>query len=131
MGPTKALGNTRFVRRPFRPTIPLANECQPVEKEYGDRVRANTIVARNTDVSDGRGLAISPHGTRLYVTQIGYNEVTVVDTATLQVVDNIPVQSAWNVAITPDGTRAYVVGFATPGVSVIALQTPTDPALVV
>ena len=57
--------------------------------------------------------------------------MTVVDIQTLEIVDDIPVESAWNVAVTPDGTRAYVVGFATPGVSVIALQTPTDPAVVV
>lgn len=91
----------------------------------------NTIVARNTDIGDGRGLAISPDGTRLYVAQINSDRVTVVDTQTLEIVDDIPVDSAWNVAVTPDGTRAYVVGFATPGVSVIALQTPTDPAVVV
>jgi YVTN family beta-propeller protein len=72
-----------------------------------------------------------PDGTRLYVTQINFDRVTVVDIQTLEIVDDIPVESAWNVAVTPDGTRAYVVGFATPGVSVIALQTPTDPAVVV
>jgi hypothetical protein len=34
-------------------------------------------------------------------------------------------------AISPDGTRANVVGFATPRVSVIALQAPADPAIAV
>ncbi|WP_123026414.1 Ig-like domain-containing protein [Mycolicibacterium stellerae] len=89
----------------------------------------NTIVARNTDIGDGRGLTISPDGTRLYVTQINFDRITVVDTATLEIVDDIPVDDPWNVAVTPDGTRAYVIGFATPRVSVIALQTPTDPAI--
>jgi DNA-binding beta-propeller fold protein YncE len=50
-----------------------------------------TIVARNTDVGDGRA----------------------------------------RLAISPDGTRANVVGFATPRVSVIALQAPADPAIAV
>ncbi len=92
----------------------------------------NTIVARNTSITDGRGLAMSPDGSRLYVAQINFDTVTVVDTETLEIVDTIPIESAWNIAVTPDGTRAYVIssfGDRRTRSLVIALQAPADPAI--
>ncbi len=53
------------------------------------------------------GVAITPDGTRAYVTE-NISEVSVIDTATNTVVASIPAANPQEVAITPDGTRAYV-----------------------
>lgn len=75
------------------------------------------------------GIAITPDGTRLYVTGSDVNTVSVIDTSTNNVVQTIaagPIPT-YGIAFTPDGRRAYVTNFGgapTPGtVSVI----DTDP----
>jgi YVTN family beta-propeller protein len=54
-------------------------------------------------------VAITPDGSRIYVTSNANATVTVIDTATSMVVSTIPVGfNPLGVVITPDGTRAYV-----------------------
>src|ERR1700751_3460771 len=55
------------------------------------------------------GVAVTPDGTSVYVTNI-FNSISVIDAATNSVVEKIPSgQFPTGIAITPDGTRAYVV----------------------
>jgi YVTN family beta-propeller protein len=74
------------------------------------------------------GIAITPDGTRVYVTNAGdpfdvaSGTVAVIDTATNTVVATIPDLGAFGVAITPDGARAYVANGI---VSVIDTATNT------
>ena len=75
------------------------------------------------------GVAITPDGTRAYVTiSFPNNFVSVIDTATNTVVATIPVGVAPSgIAITPDGTRAYVTNSGSDTVSVI--DTRPAPSL--
>lgn len=69
--------------------------------------------------------AVTPNGTRLYVTNVSQNTVSVIDTLTDKVIDTITVgQSPWGVAITPDGKRAYVANLSDT-ISVIDTRTNT------
>lgn len=65
-----------------------------------------------------------------YVTNLGADYVSVIDTRTHTVVDKIPLASAGsgNVAITPDGARAYVTSFS-PDSSVYIINTVTKAVI--
>jgi len=83
------------------------------------------------------GIAVTPDGTRVYVTKAGdpfdvaSGTVAVIDTATNTVVATIPVGILPEaVAITPDGTRAYVANTASSTASVIDIATNTVIATV-
>ncbi len=66
-----------------------------------------------------------------YVTDIGSNTVSVIDTATNTVVATVPVESApVGVGITPDGTHTYVANSGSNTVSVIDTATNTVVATV-
>lgn len=56
------------------------------------------------------GVAVTPDGSRVYVTGQESDTVTVIDTATNTVARTIPVgpEPYYGIAITPDGRRAYV-----------------------
>ena len=54
------------------------------------------------------GLALTPDGRQLLVAVFGTSKVAFVDTATNQVVGQVPVPSPHNIAISPDGQTAYV-----------------------
>ena len=73
----------------------------------------NAIISTNPAVN-GTGLALSPDGSHLYVApRAEYNtSITVVNTATNAVIDNIPVDSLTlaGVCVSPDGSRVYVAG---------------------
>ncbi|MCA1684371.1 MAG: YncE family protein, partial [Actinobacteria bacterium] len=70
------------------------------------------------------GVAITPDGTRAYVTNSFSDTVSVIDTATLFPVATITVVGgAQSVAITPNGTRAYVVNGEGDTVAVIDTAT--------
>jgi YVTN family beta-propeller protein len=91
----------------------------------------NAVVATVPVGGSPRQVAITPDGTRAYVTNVG--ALSVIDTATNTVVGSVPLAgSPGVVAITPDGTRAYVtIGFVTNGiVSVIDTATNTEVASV-
>lgn len=65
------------------------------------------------------GVAVSPEGRRVYVTNLEDNTVSVIDTETNDVIDTIDVGSRPNsIALTPNG-RAYVANFGANTVSVI------------
>jgi YVTN family beta-propeller protein len=73
----------------------------------------------------GRGIAVTPSGRNIYVSDIERNQVWVIDTATNTVVGSpIPVGSApFGVSVTPDGSKVYVANSGDNTVSVIDTAT--------
>lgn len=94
-------------------------------------IATHTEIAHiSSDDPNGVGIftsavAITPDGTRAYVTDGG--GVSVIDTATITVIASLPVggTSPFGVAITPDSKRAYVVNHGSSSVSVIDTATNT------
>jgi YVTN family beta-propeller protein len=81
--------------------------------------------AIGSPISVGLGpqrIAISPDGSRAYVTNQADNTVSVIDTDAGVVVDTIAVGGApFAITISPDGTRAYVSSVNSATVSVLRL----------
>jgi YVTN family beta-propeller protein len=81
-------------------------------------------VSATITVGDGpEGVAITPDGTKAYVTNCDDDTVSVIDTATNSVVGS-PIRvgdGPEGVAITPDGTKAYVTNCDDDTVSVIKI----------
>ena len=70
-------------------------------------------------------VAVSPDGSRAYVTNASSNTVSVLNTATNRVTATIHVGNGpYGVAVSPDGTRAYVTRLQNDSVAVI--NTATD-----
>jgi YVTN family beta-propeller protein len=82
-------------------------------------------VVKTTQVGDlPVGVAMTPDGTRAYVTNSGSQNVSVIDTANRTVTATVKVgRNPINVAIRPDGARAYVVNADSNSVSVINTGT--------
>jgi YVTN family beta-propeller protein len=60
-------------------------------------------------VSHPRGVAVTPDGNHVYVTNAASDTVSVIDTATKKVVATVPVgENPFSVAVTSDGKHAYV-----------------------
>ena len=71
-------------------------------------------------------MAITPDGTRVYVTNGNDDTVSVIDTASNTVLTTVGVGALpFGVAITPDGTRAYVTNGDDNTVSVIDTASNT------
>ena len=69
-----------------------------------------------------KGVAITPDGTKAYVTNLDYHTVSVINTATNTVSATITVgDGPYGVVITPDGTKAYVTNRRDGSVSVIKI----------
>jgi YVTN family beta-propeller protein len=72
-------------------------------------------------------LSLTPDGGHLYVANNGDVTISVIDTATFQVVATIPLGSApqgpQSVPISPDGTRAYAIDYDGGNVAVIDTST--------
>lgn len=92
----------------------------------------NTVVTtiRFPAGSSPLGIAITPDGTRAFVTNSGNpDSVSIIDTATNTIAASIPFPAGSDptgIAITPDGSRAYVSNNGTPdSVSVIDTATNT------
>jgi len=70
------------------------------------------------------GAALTPDGTRLYVTNKGSNTVSVIDALTQTVASTVPVGSQpWGLAINPSQSFAYAANSGSGTVSVIDLST--------
>ncbi|MFZ5644668.1 MAG: beta-propeller fold lactonase family protein [Bacillota bacterium] len=90
----------------------------------------NTIVATIAlpDGSDPFGVAVTPDGSRAYVTNRGNDTVTVISTATNTILTTIslpPGATPIGIAVTPDGSRAYVANLGNDTVTVISTATNT------
>jgi YVTN family beta-propeller protein len=88
----------------------------------------NTVVGSPITVGiEPWGVAVTPDGSKVYVTDLSSNNVSVIDTATNTVVGSpIPVGSQpYGVAVTPDGSKVYVANVGEDTVSVIDTATNT------
>ena len=94
----------------------------------------NTVVASVPVGTEPVGVAVTPAGTRVYVTSLNLpsgGNVSVIATATNAVVATVPVgDSPWGVAVTPAGNRVYVANLFSNTVSVIDTATNTVVATV-
>jgi YVTN family beta-propeller protein len=80
---------------------------------------------------DCGGVAATPNGKKLYVTNPSNNTVSIVDTTTKKVTSKVDV--GWKpcgVVVTPDGTKVYVTNEADNTISVIDTTTNTVTATV-
>jgi YVTN family beta-propeller protein len=81
---------------------------------------ATNRVLTNIMISYPREVAFSPDGARVYVGNERSGMVSVIDTATNQVLRTIPVgNSPAGIAVSPAGARVYVCNMASHTVSVI------------
>ncbi|MDV6036067.1 YncE family protein [Bacillus sp. SM-B1] len=89
---------------------------------------SNTEILPRISVGDQpRGIAITPDGSRVYVTNELDHTVSVINTLTNTEILQIPVGNRpIRVAITPDGSRAYVTNIIDNTVSVIDTFTNTE-----
>jgi YVTN family beta-propeller protein len=75
------------------------------------RIVPSPLVARLRGVGPA-GMAVSPDGTKLYVTESGINAIAVLDARTLQVRGHIP--TAWypyRIAVSPEGKHLACISF--------------------
>ncbi len=72
----------------------------------------NTVTATVNVGNYPYGVAVSPDGKRVYVTNELSNNVSVIDTATNTVTDTVNVGNyPYGVAVSPDGKRVYVTNY--------------------
>jgi YVTN family beta-propeller protein len=86
----------------------------------------DTVLTTIAGVYRPYGAAITPDGTRAYVTNYGYNQtVSIIDTKTNTLAGAVygVGYDPGHIAITPDGTRAYVANRVSNNVSVIDIAT--------
>ena len=92
-----------------------------------DRVNPTATPATIGVVASPRAIALGPQGSnRAYVT--GYNGVSVINTATNQVVGTVGLTGgdSYGIAVSPDGQRVYVTMTGTNRVAVINANTTTN-----
>jgi YVTN family beta-propeller protein len=96
-------------------------QVQVVDPAAGGGILATIDVGGST--SD---LAITPNRQKVYVANIGSNNVSVISTTSRTVMATIPVgTSPVHVAVTPDGSRVYVANSGSNNLSVINSTTDT------
>jgi YVTN family beta-propeller protein len=119
-------------RHAYVPYVTLMNG--PVENVAIIDTATNTIVktvlVANTGATSPGGVAVTPDGKYVYVTN-GINGVAVIDTASNTVVKTVLVgTNPGGVAVTPDGKHVYVANQGSNGVSVIDTANLTVVATV-
>ncbi len=55
------------------------------------------------------GLAVHPDGTRLYACNYSQNKIAVINAATFEALNDIPLRLPWDLVFKPDGSRFYVI----------------------
>jgi YVTN family beta-propeller protein len=96
---------------------------------------SNTVTATIPVGLEPWGVAVSPDGSKVYITNENSNfvpgTVSVIDTATNMVTATIPVgQAPEGIAVTPDGRKVYVANISSNTVSVIDTATNTVTAAI-
>jgi YVTN family beta-propeller protein len=88
---------------------------------------SNTVIGTPIPVGiDPFGVAVTPDGSKVYVTNFYSNNVTVIATASNTVIATVAVGSdPFGVAVTPDGSKVYVTNFYSNNVTVIATASNT------
>ncbi len=72
----------------------------------------NNIIATVDVGSSPTGIAVSPDGTKVYVTNYDDNTTSVIDTATNNVIATVNVGAGpMGVAVSPDGKKVYVTNY--------------------
>jgi YVTN family beta-propeller protein len=85
---------------------------------------AASSAVRRVHVTDPQGIAVSPDGSRLYVTSPATGTLVVISTATGRVTGTIRVGAEpYAVALSPDGSTAYVADMNADAVSVVGTAT--------
>ena len=139
--PMEAQGSFVYVADAGSDTVSVIDET-PGSPTYNSVVATVPVFAPGCQVHvptecSPVGVAITPDGTRAYVTDLNGGAVSVISTATKTQVAVIPFSTdpnasvgwePWGVAVTPDGRFAYVVSFnfSGYGVSVIDVN-PSSP----
>ncbi|TVX91752.1 beta-propeller fold lactonase family protein [Paenibacillus agilis] len=96
-----------------------------------DSIITTINLSPSTGVFD---IAITPDGTKAYVTASTTNEIRVINTITNAVINNatIPLGNGpRSIAITPDGKKAYITTFSENVVQVIDLKANTNIATII
>jgi YVTN family beta-propeller protein len=73
----------------------------------------NAVIGTIATGSALTSVAVTPDGSRLYVTNSGSSTVSVIDTATSAVIATIVTAFPAGLSITPDGSRVYVANSGT------------------
>ena len=85
----------------------------------------------NTGGTVPRAVALTPDGSRAYVSNSNSNNVSVVNTANNAILTTVPVgNDPWGVAASPDGAKVYVVNRSSNNVKVISTATNTVTATI-
>jgi YVTN family beta-propeller protein len=92
----------------------------------------NTVIATIAVGLGPEGVAVTPDGSKVYVTNsFESNNVSVIATATNTVTATIPVgNTPLGVAVSPDGSKVYVANANSNNMSVIATATNTVTATI-
>jgi alpha-galactosidase len=111
---------------------PYGSQLTPLYRDVRSDGKSTLLPGSPITVgSDPSGVAVTPDGKYVYVTNHGSKSVDVIDTATNTVVATIPVGAGpYGVTITPDGKTAYVADSGSNNVDVIDTATNTVVARV-
>ena len=85
-----------------------------------------SVIAAVTVGTNPRGVAVSPNGSRVYVTNLDSNSVSVINTSNNTAVATVAVgANPRGVAVSPNGSRVYVTNAGEDSVSVINTSNNT------
>ena len=109
---------------PIVPALIIPGARQPVVTSSHPLVRF---------FSEPQIAAVTPDNSKVYVTNLASNAVSVIDVLTNRVIATIPVRTRpLTIAITPDGSKAYVSNFGTlltPGNTISVIDVKTDTVI--